>query len=89
MEDIAYNVADGLGLTNEESKRLSRFFIKGGDTTKWGVIQAVTALANEDSISADKKYDLQVSGDKLLNVDFRTYDKPVSKKLKKKLERNG
>lgn len=57
-----------LGLTQERSNRVLESLIKGGDMSRWGVLNALTAQAHDTSLSYDDAYAFEQAGAKVLDL---------------------
>lgn len=61
-------LANDLGLTQERSNRVLESLIKGGDMSRWGVLNAITAQAHDTSLSYDDAYAFEQAGAKVLDL---------------------
>jgi|WetSurMetagenome_2_1015567.scaffolds.fasta_scaffold00846_35 hypothetical protein len=55
------------GLTDEEGNSFLKNFLGGGDMTRWGVLNAATALGHE-ATNADREHEFFALGGKILNM---------------------
>jgi len=76
--DCIQNVATHLSLSEEKERDILNYFIEGGDTTGFGVAQALTFYAHE-SEDADEQYELEAAAVNVLS-DIDKFDKPTKKK---------
>jgi hypothetical protein len=65
-------VQELVGLTQEEGSGVLRHLISGGDLSQWGVLNAVTALAN-DSKDYDRATELMTAGGDILMLPQRDW----------------
>lgn len=76
--DAVKNVSKFLQLSEEKESSLMDFFIQGGDTTAFGVSQALTFHAHSKS-DADEQFDLELAATDFLG-DVKKFDRPAVKK---------
>ena len=73
-EQIAHPVpaiellAKDYGLTQGESDQVLQNLIEDRDYSKWGVVNAVTKVANNSEVDYDRASDLEVLGSKLIDI---------------------
>lgn len=67
-------LAKKTGLLEKESKSVLKNLIKDGDLTKYGLAQAVTAVANTDVVDYDRAVELQTLGGKLIDLPKSQYE---------------
>lgn len=67
-------VQELMGLTQEEGSGVLRHLISGGDLSQWGVLNAVTALANE-SEDYDRATELMTAGGDILMLPQKDWSK--------------
>ena len=58
-----------VGLSEKEGNSVLTNLIKDGDLTKYGLVQAVTAVANSETVSYDRAEEFQELGGKVLNLN--------------------
>jgi len=63
-----------LDLTKNEGSGVLRHLIEGGDLSQWGLVNAVTALAN-DHESYDRAADIMELGNDVLSLDAKAWGK--------------
>ena len=56
------------GLTQKEHDHVLQNLIEDRDYSRWGVVNAVTKVANTDIVSYDRASDLEVLGSKLIDI---------------------
>lgn len=79
--DAVSNVCNSLNISEEKQKDILSFFMKGGDSTSFGLSSAITYYAHAKA-DADEQYDLEMAAlDVVENV--AAYDKPLPKKTVK------
>lgn len=79
--DAVMNVCTSLNISDEKQKDILSFFMKGGDTTSFGLSSAITYYAHAKADS-DEQFDLEFAAlDVIENVE--AYDKPLPKKTVK------
>jgi len=59
---------DRLTLSKEESAAVLRNIIEGGDLSRWGMANAVTAIANDDAVDYDRATELEALGGKVIDL---------------------
>lgn len=72
------NMSKHYGLTDEKTSSVLDYFIKSGDSSRFGAVQALTFYAHKDS-DADSQYDLECVSVEALDR-MPTFDKPKEKK---------
>lgn len=72
--DAVKNVCTELGMGEEKQKSILDYFIKGADTSPFGVAQALTYYAHKNA-DADERYELEVASVKIMEK-ANDYDKP-------------
>jgi hypothetical protein len=73
LDDFITDVTKRFDLSNGESDSLLKNLINGGDLSKWGFTNAMTAIAN-DSKDYDRAIDIQRIGGQLIDMDRKTWD---------------
>lgn len=71
--DAVRNVSKEYGFGKEKEASILNYFIKGADTSAFGISQAITYYAHKDA-SADEQYELEEAADHLLK-DAKGFDK--------------
>lgn len=71
-------VTSSLGISEEKSADILSFFIKSGDTTAFGVSQALTLFAHTKG-DADEQFDMERQAVDILDT-IKEFDKPVVRK---------
>ena len=71
-EKVVEVISDKFALRAEESKNILYNFLKGNDSTRWGLANAVTALAN-DCPSYDRAVEMERLGGNLMTLDNKTF----------------
>ena len=74
--DAVKNVCSNINLSQEKEADILNYFVKSGDTTGFGITQAITFCAQKCE-SADEQFDLEVAGMNLID-NLAEYDKPRS-----------
>jgi hypothetical protein len=69
---VVEKTADLLTLTQEESSGVLRHLISGGDLSKWGLVNAVTAIANDHS-NYDRATEIMELGNDVLSLDEKAW----------------
>jgi hypothetical protein len=77
--DCVKNVCLELGLGEEKSQSVLDYFIQGGNTTRFGVVQALTFYAQTDQSSPDEQYDIERGALELVPV-MDKFDKEAKKR---------
>jgi len=57
------------GLTQTESDQVLQNLIEDRDYSRWGMVNAVTKVANSDAVDYDRASDLEVLGSKLIDIN--------------------
>ena len=65
------------GLTQVESDQVLQNLIEDRDYSRWGVVNAVTKVANEDVVSYDRASDLEVLGSRLIDITNANWQRLV------------
>jgi hypothetical protein len=73
---VVESTVELLGLTQTEGSGVLRHLIAGGDLSKWGLVNAVTALAN-DHESYDRAAEIMELGNDVLSLDPKAWDRLV------------
>ena len=84
--DAVKNVAASLNFSDEKVESLLNYFVDGSDPTAFGLVQAVTYLAQHD-LDADARFDVEASSFELVEK-MSEYDRPFVEKKARKLQ-NG
>lgn len=84
--DAVKNVAASLNFSEEKCDSLLDYFMKGADPTAFGLVQAVTYLAQHD-LDPDARFDVESSSFELVEK-MSEYDRPFIEKKVRKLQ-NG
>lgn len=79
--DAVVNFCNKLSVSEEKQKDILSYFMKGGDTTSFGLCQAVTYFAH-DKANSDEQYELELAAMEIVN-NVDVYDVPVAKKTTK------
>ena len=74
-EDIVERVSVSYLLTEGEKSMVLRNYLKADDNTKYGLVNAVTAVANLDDISYDRAVELERLGGEILEAPKSIWDK--------------
>lgn len=56
------------GLTQSESDQVLKNLIEDRDYSRWGIVNAVTKVANSEDVNYDRASDLEVIGSKLIDI---------------------
>lgn len=67
VEGLVENVTKHYSLTKEEGKKVLSNLWKGKDNTRWGLVNAITAVAH-DSDDPDRQYDMERTGHDLVVI---------------------
>jgi len=79
--DAVSNFCNSLNISEEKQRDILSFFMKGGDSTSFGLSSAITYYAQAKA-DADEQYDLELAAlDVVENIS--AYDKPLPKKTVK------
>lgn len=62
-------LAKETGLSQVESDQVLQNLIEDRDYSRWGVVNAVTKVANSDAVDYDRASDLEVLGSKLIDIN--------------------
>lgn len=62
-------LADTINLSEAESGGVLRHLVEGGDLSQYGAVQAVTAFAQDDSLTYDRATELELAGGKVLELE--------------------
>lgn len=62
-----------VGFTQDEGSDIMRFLIEGGDLSQYGLAQAVTRYAHEESVSYDRSTELEAIGGKVIELPARSW----------------
>jgi hypothetical protein len=73
IDTFITDVTKRYDLSNGESDSLLKNLINGGDLSKWGLTNAITAIAN-DSKDYDRAIDLQRIGGQLIDMDNKAWN---------------
>ena len=65
------------GLTQVESDQVLQNLIEDRDYSRWGVVNAVTKVANSDAVDYDRASDLEVIGSKLIDINIASWKRIV------------
>ena len=57
-----------IGATEGETQGILRHFIQGGELTRYGALNAVTAFAQDESLTYDRATELEAAGGKVLTL---------------------
>lgn len=79
--DAVFNICNKMNISEERQKDILSIFMKSGDSTSFGLSQALTFFAH-DKAGADMQYDLEMGSLEVVN-NVQNYDKPVPKKTTK------
>lgn len=77
METVK-NVSKHLSVSEEKEKSILNYFVKGGDTTAFGVTQALTYFAHQDA-SPEERFEIESNAVEVL-TGIEQFDKPNLKK---------
>jgi hypothetical protein len=66
-KEVVENVTRRYGLTNDESEHAMANLIKGGDLSRWGVANSLTALAH-DIDNPDRQYEMERNGHDVITL---------------------
>jgi len=66
-----------VGLSQPESDQVLQNLIEDRDYSRWGVVNAVTKVANEDVVSYDRASDLEVLGSRLIDITNANWQRLV------------
>lgn len=76
--DCIKNVSNTMGFTEEQANDILSIFIKSGDTSAFGVTQALTYYAGRQE-DPDLQWEIEKNAIAILD-EIKTYDKPIAKK---------
>jgi len=65
------------GLTGVESDEVLKNLIEDRDYSRWGVVNAVTKVANSEAVDYDRASDLEVVGSKLIDITNANWQRMV------------
>lgn len=65
---------ENYGVSEAEGNGILTHLTKGGDLSLWGLVNAVTAFAQDDSLSYERATDLERLGGKLLNAKSKDFE---------------
>ena len=57
-----------LGVTEVEQEGILNHLLRGGDMTQWGLLNAVTAYAQDEGVSYERSTELEELGGKVLDL---------------------
>ena len=80
--DAVKNACRVLYMPEEKEADILNYFIKGGDTTAFGITQALTYYAGQDA-TAEERYELESGAVSVLD-NIKTIDRPVVQQRAKK-----
>lgn len=61
------------GLTQTESDQVLQNLIEDRDYSRWGMVNAVTKVANSDAVDYDRASDLEVLGSRLIDINAASW----------------
>lgn len=70
-------LAKDYGLTQGESDQVLQNLIEDRDYSKWGMVNAVTKVANIEAVSYDRASDLELLGSKLIDITNAQWQRMV------------
>ena len=68
-------LADTVGLNGDEQGGVLHHLIKGGDLSQWGIVNAVTAFAQDDAVTYDRADELEQIGGKLIDLNQSQWER--------------
>lgn len=77
--DCVKQVTQSIGISEDKAEDILNMFIKSGDTSAFGVAQALTLYAHTKG-DADLQYDMERQAMEVLDT-IETFDKPLAKKV--------
>jgi len=75
--ETVMNVSKHLSVSDEKEKSILNYFIKGGDTTAFGVTQALTYFAHQHC-NPEERYEMEIKAVEVLE-EINTFDVPSDK----------
>lgn len=73
--DTVQNVCTSLGVSDEKQKSILDYFVKGADTSPFGVMNAITYYAHKNA-NPDEQYDLEAQAMKMADKMKKEHDRP-------------
>lgn len=71
-------LANEVGLTEGESNDVLRNLIADADFSRYGMLNAVTAVANADETTQERAFELEAAGNQILNFSQASWDAVVN-----------
>ncbi len=70
-------LAKDVGLSQTESDQVLQNLIEDRDYSRWGVVNAVTKVANSEAVDYDRASDLELLGSKLIDINAASWKRIV------------
>jgi len=78
LQEVQEVVQSKYGFTDTEGDSILKNLIQGGDLSQWGLAQAITAVANDESVSYERSVDLERAGGQVIELSQRDWQELVA-----------